>query len=161
MSRTASKIYVPLDVTFFGDDKILAAGERAAWLYLHMMTQSKASDSDGFLSKLQVAKLAVPGWQSRLKALLAVVDHDGGRLVTEPEPGTYYLPAYPKWNELAADHDRIVAEAEARGWNAGLELWIASVQRLLEDVPADCIQAAVYRANIKAIAALRKPEVEG
>jgi len=115
LSRTASKIYVPLDVTFFGDDKILAAGERAAWLYLHMMTQSKAADSDGYLSKLQVAKLAVPGWQSRLKALLAVVDHDGGRLVTEPEPGTYYLPAYPKWNELAADRrDRLEKERQRK-----------------------------------------------
>lgn len=103
MSRTASKIYVPLDVTFFGDDKILDAGEKAAWLYLNMMTQSKASDSDGFLSRAQVAKLGVPGWQARLKALLAVEDRHGDRLVTEPDPGIYHLPAYAKWNELSAD----------------------------------------------------------
>lgn len=115
MSRTAAKVYVPLDVTFFGDDKILAAGERAAWLYLHMMAQSKASDSDGYLSKLQVQKLAVPGWQSRLKSLLAVVDHDGGRLVVEPEHGMYYLPAYPKWNELAADRrERLEKERQRK-----------------------------------------------
>lgn len=43
-----------------------------------------------------------------------------------------------------ADHDRIVAEAEARGWNAAVE--------------------AIGRLHLRtdgAIAALRKPEVEG
>lgn len=115
MSRTASKIYVPLDVTFFGDDKILDAGEKAAWLYLNMMTQSKASDSDGFLSRAQVAKLGVPGWQARLKALLVVEDRHGDRLVTEPDPGIYHLPAYAKWNELSADRrERLEKERQRK-----------------------------------------------
>ena len=70
---------------------------------------------------------------------------------------------------LAADHDRIVAEAEARGWNAGLKALDDRVASELERLPAQGPKSKVADTLLRAsrevvqyaIAALRKPEVEG
>ena len=59
-----------------------------------------------------------------------------------------------------ADHDRIVAEAEARGWNAAL----SEVDTILLSVLGQRLPRPRERhalAAIAAIAVLRKPEVEG
>ena len=59
---------------------------------------------------------------------------------------------------LAADHDRIVAEAEARGWNAAVEAAVNAVRALCNhDDGTEC----GLDETLDAIAALRKPEVEG
>ncbi len=77
--------YVPLDVEFFDNDKILNAGEKAAYLYLAMCCRAKKLLSDGRLSSSQVERLHVPGWKQRLTALvtagLVVVTDDGGYLI--------------------------------------------------------------------------------
>lgn len=54
MARAASRIYVPLDVNFFDDDKVMQAGEAAGWLYLRMCTRAKLLDSDGVMTERQV-----------------------------------------------------------------------------------------------------------
>ena len=100
MARTATRLYVPLDVGFFDDEKIVAAGEKAAFLYLAMLTKAKLLDTDGVLTKGQIAKLALPGWAARLKALLEP-GNDGTALVVElpMQRDVYFLPAWHKWNE--------------------------------------------------------------
>jgi len=80
MARRANRIYVPLDANFFDDDKIVTAGEPAGWLFLNMCAKAKQLDTDGVLSRAQVERLAVKGWQKRLDQLIAVeavVEHDG------------------------------------------------------------------------------------
>ena len=65
---------------------------------------------------------------------------------------------------LAADHDRIVAEAEARGWNAAVEAAIKAVDRVypVSDQWGHHTLPHIDRRQASAtIAALRKPEVEG
>lgn len=65
---------------------------------------------------------------------------------------------------LAADHDRIVAEAEARGWNLGAR---AALEDLHPHSPF-CASRSPDRCTCgntewvdSLLAALRKPEVEG
>ena len=60
---------------------------------------------------------------------------------------------------LAADHDRIVAEAEARGWNAAVEAVPHSEICLSLDPDADERDCDCYHRIV--VAALRRPEVEG
>lgn len=108
MSRAATKIYVPLDVAFFDDARIVAAGEKAAWLYLNMLTKAKSLDSDGTLTRAQVARLAVPGWQARLKALAEV----GAVSVVGDD---VLISGWLKWNESSADRrDRLEQHRQAK-----------------------------------------------
>lgn len=93
MARAASRIYVPLDVNFFDDDKILAAGEAAGWLYLNMCAKAKLVDSNGVLTRQQVERLGVKGWQRRLAALVQV------GAVEETISGVYAIVGWLKWNE--------------------------------------------------------------
>ena len=65
---------------------------------------------------------------------------------------------------LADDHDRIVAEAEARGWNAAVEAAIKAVDDVypVSDQWGHHTLPHIDRRQARAaIAALRKPEVEG
>ena len=108
MARTATRIYVPLDVTFFDDVKVVDAGEAAAWLYLNMMVKAKQLDSDGLMSEAQIERLRIRGWRRRLDALVAV------GLVAQTLPGVYVIVGWLNWNEsrdaraarLKADRDR-------------------------------------------------------
>jgi len=64
-----------------------------------------------------------------------------------------------------ADHDRIVAEAEARGWNAAITsalTWLERVDHYWLGVGSEGQDTMVKYWQLKPqIAALRKPEVEG
>ncbi len=65
---------------------------------------------------------------------------------------------------LAADHDRIVAEAEALGWNLAVEEAIKAVDDVypVSDQWGHHTLPHIDRRQARdAIAALRKPEVEG
>jgi lysozyme family protein len=96
MSRKSTRIYLPLDVSFMDDDKIIRAGEQAGWLYLAMALRCKALGVDGVLSDVQVARLHVDGWKQRLERLIeekAVIPRKTG----------YALPAYLKWNESMSE----------------------------------------------------------
>jgi hypothetical protein len=65
---------------------------------------------------------------------------------------------------LADDHDRIVAEAEARGWNAAVEAAIKAVDDVYpvsDQWGHHTLPHIDRRQASAAIAALRKPEVEG
>ena len=92
MSRKSARIYLPLDVSFMDDDKIIRAGEQAGWLYLAMALKCKALGVDGVLSDVQIARLHVPDWHDRLEVLIRE------KAVVERKTG-YFLPAYLSWNE--------------------------------------------------------------
>lgn len=108
MARAASRIYVPLDVNFFDDDRIIAAGEAAGWLYLAMCAKAKQLDNDGVITRPQVERLHIKGWQKRLLRLVEV------GAVEEAGEGVYGIAGWLNWNEskqsraerLQADRDR-------------------------------------------------------
>ena len=101
MARTATRLYVPLDVGFFDDARVVDAGEKAAWLYLNMLSKAKGLDSDGVLTRQQIGRLGVSGWQARLRTLVAV-----GLVVERPDG--YSIGSWLKWNESAqARADRL------------------------------------------------------
>lgn len=113
MARTASRIYVPLDVNFFDDDKILAAGEAAGWLYLNMCAKAKQLDNDGTITPAQIERLAVKGWQKRLQTLIDV------GLVDEA-PGVYGIVGWLNWNESKAKRaERLQADRDRKAQGKG------------------------------------------
>jgi hypothetical protein len=109
MARVASRIYVPLDVNFFDDDKVLAAGEAAAWLYLNMCARAKLVDNDGVLTRQQIERLGVRGFPKRLAALVA------NGLVTETITDLYFIEGWLNWNESKAKRqERLKAERDRK-----------------------------------------------
>jgi hypothetical protein len=84
--------FVALSATFPDDKDIVRAGERAAWLYLVMACDSRLHRGDGIVEEHRMTRLAVPGWRTRLTALI-----DNGLVQQVPEG--YYLPGYLKWNQ--------------------------------------------------------------
>lgn len=82
MARKARGIYLPLDIEFFDNDRVITAGEKAGWLYIAMCCRSKRLLSDGILSEQQIDRLHIAGWRKRLDTLIAaglVVPTDDGR----------------------------------------------------------------------------------
>ncbi len=63
------KLYVPLTVTFFDDDRIVDAGDGPTLLYLAMCLRAKAMGSDGRLKETQIARLLRPRWRAELRKL--------------------------------------------------------------------------------------------
>lgn len=63
------KLYLPLTVTFFDDDRVIAAGDGPTLLYLAMACKCKAMGSDGRLSEAQIARLGRPKWRRELTKL--------------------------------------------------------------------------------------------
>jgi hypothetical protein len=63
------KLYVPLTVTFFDDDRIIEAGDGATLLYLAMCCRCKAMGTDGRLTETQIARLSRPRWKTELRRL--------------------------------------------------------------------------------------------
>lgn len=107
MARTA-RLYVKLDAAFFDDAKILAAGERAAWLYLQLLCKAKSLDCDGRFSPKQVEKLGVPGWKARLKTLI-----DVGLITTEGDGVN--IAKWLDWNDSAAERqEKLEAERKRK-----------------------------------------------
>lgn len=114
MARAASRIYVPLDANFFDDDKVVAAGEAAAFLFLNILTKAKQLDKDGLLTTPQIERLAVKGWQRRLARLVEV------GLVEQTLPDTYVVSGWLNWNESAAARAaRLKADRERKPKKGG------------------------------------------
>jgi hypothetical protein len=112
MARTASRIYVPLDATFFDDDKVIEAGEAAGWLYLNMLARAKQLDTDGVLTTPQMERLHVRNWRQRVKKLTEVG-------LIEDALGVYGIVGWLKWNEsVAARATRLESERIAKAQRA-------------------------------------------
>lgn len=109
----APRLYVPLDLGFFDDVRVMRAGEKAAWLYLNMLARTRSLDTDGVLFAEQIAKLSVTGWKPRLESLV----REG--LIEQTAPGCYYITSWTKWNETADEraqrkHEEAKRKADAR-----------------------------------------------
>ncbi len=99
MPRTPRMVYVPLDVEFFDNAKVLEAGEKPGWLYLNMLARAKRIEVDGVLTTQQVERLQVSGWKARMTRLIEVglvARIDDGRYVI-----TGFLQRNPSADELA------------------------------------------------------------
>lgn len=94
MGRRKGGVFLPLDVGFMDDARIVEAGERAGWLYLAMSLKCKQLLLDGEMTRAQVARLGIPGTAARLKQLVAV------DAVEETERG-WRLVAWLNHNEPA------------------------------------------------------------
>ncbi len=107
--------YIRLDAAFMDDDRIIEAGERAAWLYLAVLMSCRQRRADGIISRGQVARLNVAGWQSRLAKLLSV------GLLVETDDHTSHDVVYlvPGWSKWQRTEEWYAAEAERkRAWRA-------------------------------------------
>lgn len=103
MPRRKGGLFLPLDVNFMDDPRIVRAGRDAAWLYLAMALACKRLNTDGRLESLQVGRLHITGW----KKLLPILLHE--ELVLDLDDGAYTIAAWFRHNDPAA----VVAERRA------------------------------------------------
>lgn len=109
MPRRKGGLFLPLDVGFPDDDRIVEAGERPAWLYLCMALASKRLGTDGLLTARQVERLHVSSWQARLAELVRV------GLVLRVDDGTYGIAAWRNHNDpIALVRERQAKDAERK-----------------------------------------------
>lgn len=109
MPRRKGGLFLPLDVGFPDDDRVVQAGEKAAWLYVCMALASKRLGTDGVLSARQIDRLHVPGWKDRLASLVAV------ELVLVVEPDVYGIASWFRHNDpVAVVQERRAKDAERK-----------------------------------------------
>lgn len=76
------KLYVPLTVTFFEDDRIIQAGDGPTLLYVGMCLKCKAMGTDGRLTEIQIERLHRRKWKAELARLaeleLVLFDESSG-----------------------------------------------------------------------------------
>lgn len=103
--------FLPLDVAFMDDDKIVEAGAVASWCFLAMLLGCKRYGTDGTLTAPQMSRLGVDKWQKSVETLIQV-----GLImdVSESENArkVYWIPSWSKWNLLA--HERESRRQSAR-----------------------------------------------
>lgn len=123
MSRISPRTYLPLDCRVFEDDKIIKAGERAAFLYLNILCAIKLDGADGVISLGKIRRLHVDKVAQRVDKLISA-----GLLLPLNEASDdlpeaeiqYLVPAWSRWNMLSHEVDakraqaRIAAETR---WN--------------------------------------------
>lgn len=63
--------FLPLDVAFMDDAKIIEVGQTAAWLYLAMCLSCKRNALDGVLTYQQMRRLSVRNWVKLVDKLIA------------------------------------------------------------------------------------------
>lgn len=103
------KLYVPLTVTFFEDDRIIEAGDAATLLYLAMCLRCKVMGTDGRLQETQIQRLNRPRWRAELGRLAAL------RLVVQDEmTGEWCIAAWFAHNESIDTVDARRAADRAR-----------------------------------------------
>lgn len=108
------KLYIPLTVTFFDDDRIADCGDGPTLLYLAMLLKSKALGTDGRLRETQLSRLHRPRWRAELAKLAALqlVVHDD---VTDEWCISAWFAHNDSLDEIdarrAADRDRKAADS--------------------------------------------------
>lgn len=96
MPRRKGGLFLPLDVSFWEDPKIVRAGEKSAVLYLRMATAAKRWATDGELDETQMALLHAPDWRKRIEPLLRE------ELVWRVAENVYWLAAWRNHNDPVA-----------------------------------------------------------
>jgi hypothetical protein len=123
MSRVSPRTYLPLDCRVFEDDKIIKAGERAAFLYLNILCAIKLDGADGTITERKIGRLHVDKWRQRVDNLVAAGLLLALNEATDDDPDaeiTYLVPAWSRWNMLSHDiekkREQARTAAETR-WN--------------------------------------------
>lgn len=103
------KLYVPLTVTFFEDDRVIDVGDGPTLLYLAMCLRCKAMGSDGRIHESQISRLHRPRWRVELAKLAGVE-----LVIFDESTKEWFIAGWFDHNEpvaqvharLAADRDR-------------------------------------------------------
>lgn len=105
------RLYVPLDVEFATDPKIITAGHTAAYLYICSLAHAKRAQNDGRIARQQLPYLApgLPGKPEKHAATLVAVG------LWEQHPDGYAIAAWLKHNLSAGDLQAQEDERSARG----------------------------------------------
>lgn len=111
------KLYIPLTVTFFDDDRIASAGDGPTLLYVAFLLRAKALGSDGRLTELQISRLHRSRWKAELRRLA-----DLELLIQDENTKEWCVPSWFAHNEAmsevdarrSADRERKAAEAAER-----------------------------------------------
>lgn len=94
--------FAPLSSTYYSDDAVLEAGERAELLYVRGLAFLSGSMSDGFITDRQVTAVVGAGMRdatARAKRLVEVG-------LWQKVDGGYVCRSWLKWNKSAAEIGR-------------------------------------------------------
>ena len=72
MARTSPHIYVPLDVNYADNARIITAGEAAELLYIRGLCLVKRQLSDGYIDAVQLPRLGLSNVEERAQRLVDV-----------------------------------------------------------------------------------------
>lgn len=110
VKRRRNRLYVPLDVEFATDPKILAAGPLAAYLYVCSLAYCKRSDKAGEIHReqLRVLALGLPGKPEKFAETLVSVG-----LWASTDDG-WEIPAWLKHNMSPDQLEESKARAKAK-----------------------------------------------
>ena len=105
--------WLPLDANFTRDPTVIAAGERAGWLYLAILGQLKLTGAAGIVTQGEVASLGIRQWEQRLRDLERV-----GLVKESDDAGSYSVPAWQSWQHGPTDRAAYMREWRARQRNS-------------------------------------------
>lgn len=111
-SRNGLSVF--LDVNFYDNPKVVAAGERADRLYTQALCLVKRTWSDGFVSDAQIAKMGLSGWRKRAAKLEEV-----GLFHRDDNRTGWWIHDFLDVNRSRAQQDEIVAKRAAAGRKGG------------------------------------------
>ena len=94
--------YVPLSASYYLDDAVMEAGERAELLFVRGLAFLAQADSDGFISNRQISVLGIGMRDASARAKRLV---DVG--LWQEVDGGYVVRSWLKWNKSAADIGRL------------------------------------------------------
>lgn len=95
--------WFPLSNAFTRDDRVIAAGERAGWLYVAILGHIAEHNRPGVITEQEISVLGIKGWRRRRDQLISVglLDKDAAR------DDTYWIPAWRSWHNESATPEAV------------------------------------------------------
>jgi len=94
--------YVPLSATYYLDDALLEAGEKAELLFVRTLAFCAQADSDGFVTYRQVSTVIGVGMRDSSARARRLVEVG----LWEETDGGYVIRSWLKWNRSTAEIGR-------------------------------------------------------
>lgn len=120
MARKAGGIYVPLDVDYPDNPRIIEANEEAELLYVRGLCLAKKNRKDGFIDRRQLSRVGLPNVYRRAAALIRVGLWSAVK--EDDKVIGYIVVGFLDRNDSAAELDELSkkrAQAGAIGGRAG------------------------------------------